>query len=86
MLGIAGVLWLMIRFGISRLPSNSRWGHIVGVGLLAGIGFTVSIFVTDIVFDQTELMSISKISIPVASIISGLVGMAVLWFMPKGDA
>lgn len=84
--GIVGAAWLMVKMGVSALPTNSNWGHIIGVGLLAGIGFTVSIFVTDLSFDQEQLIAVAKLSIFAASILSGLLGLAVLRFIVKDRA
>lgn len=81
--GITGASWLMIRLGVSKLPSGSNWGHIIGVGILAGIGFTVSIFVTELAFEQEQLITISKMSVFLASIISGVISIVVLRFMIK---
>lgn len=76
--GILGATWLMVRFGAAALPNGGNWRHIVGVGFLAGIGFTVSIFVTDLAFTDQESIDIAKLSIFVASAISGLLGLYVL--------
>lgn len=81
--GIVGASWLMVKLGLSVLPTNSNWNHVIGVGMLAGIGFTVSIFVTELAFDQEQLIAVSKLSIFVASILSGILGLAVLRFMIK---
>ena len=79
--GIVGVSWLMVKLGIAQLPSNSNWIHIIGVGMLAGIGFTVSIFVTELAFSDEQFINIAKISIFAASAISALAGLWVLRFM-----
>lgn len=76
--GIFGATWLLVRLGVSRLPSGSSWRHILGVGALAGIGFTVSIFVTELAFTDQQLVSAAKISIFVASLLSGLLGLGIL--------
>lgn len=76
--GIVGASWLMVRFNHADLPEGSTWGHMIGVGLLAGIGFTVSIFVTELAFDQTELITVAKLSIFAASAISGCLGLLIL--------
>lgn len=78
--GVFGTSWLMVKLRFAELPTGANWGHIVGVGLLAGIGFTVSIFVTELAFDQQQLIAISKLSIFVASIVSGALGLLVLRF------
>ncbi len=81
--GIVGASWVMIKSGVSKLPTGSNWHHIIGVGMLAGIGFTVSIFVTELAFDQQQLIAVSKLSIFLASIVSGILGFVVVWVTIK---
>jgi len=77
--GIVAATWLMVKIGAARLPNNTTWSHIIGVGFIAGIGFTVSIFMTELAFGSNEqLLETAKISIFIASIISALLGSAVL--------
>ena len=52
LLGVAGFSWLAVRIGLGRLPDGARWGHIIGVAAVAGIGFTVSLFITGLAFDS----------------------------------
>ena len=80
--GILGTSWLMVRLRLAELPRGASWHHIVGIALLAGIGFTVSIFVTQLAFDQQQFIQVAKLSIFVASTVSGLLGLTVLrsWF------
>jgi NhaA family Na+:H+ antiporter len=83
---VAGILigtYITIKLGLSSLPDGATWNHIIGVGLLAGIGFTVSIFVTELAFQTEELIDISKISIFAASIVSGCLGLITLRFFNK---
>ncbi len=82
-LGIFGASWLVIKFKFAELPYGSSWNHIIGVGLLSGIGFTVAIFVTELAFVSEKYVTISKISIFTASIISGLIGLLVLGKLKK---
>jgi NhaA family Na+:H+ antiporter len=77
-LGIVGASWLMVRLRYADLPKGSSWGHMIGVGLLAGIGFTVSIFVTELAFDPGNFITVSKLSIFLASAISGCLGLFLL--------
>lgn len=76
--GIVGASWLMVKAGFARLPSGSSWKHIVGVGSLAGIGFTVAIFVTDLAFSDTDYIHAAKLSIFFASTIAATIGMITL--------
>jgi NhaA family Na+:H+ antiporter len=64
--------------GICSLPADLKKIHILGAGCLAGIGFTMSIFITLLAFDDQQLIVASKISIITASIISGLLGIIIL--------
>ena len=74
-LGIAGVAWLAIKLKLATLPTNSTMKQIFGVAFLGGIGFTMSIFVTDLAFVGNEaLIYQAKVSILLASLISGFIG------------
>lgn len=73
-LGIMLVCFVAVSMGISSLPKGIKWKHIFGVGMLAGIGFTMSIFVTILAFSEIEVVNHSKIAILVASTISALLG------------
>lgn len=77
--GILGASWLLTRLGLAKLPTGTTWRQITGVGLVAGIGFTVSIFVTELAFgSQPGLENSAKLSIFVASAISALLGLTTL--------
>jgi NhaA family Na+:H+ antiporter len=67
-------------FGLGALPADLKWKNIAGAGLLAGIGFTMSIFITLLAFDDTGLINGSKIAILVASAIAGGLGFILLKF------
>ncbi|MBU1009708.1 MAG: Na+/H+ antiporter NhaA [Bacteroidetes bacterium] len=73
-MGIFLFTLLAVTFGLSRLPEGLRWIHLIGAGFLAGIGFTMSIFITILAFDQPELVSSAKIAILIASVIAGTTG------------
>lgn len=78
-LGIVVASWLMVRFGGASLPSGANWLHIVGLGFVAGIGFTVSIFITELAFtDNARLIEAAKIGIFIASILSAALGVLTL--------
>ncbi len=79
LIGISGATWLMIRLGYAKLPTGTNWAHIVGISLIAGIGFTVSIFITELAFgDNRQLVETAKISVFIASGIAAALGSAVL--------
>jgi len=76
--GIMLVSWLSVRLGLCKLPANSGWVHILGVGLLGGIGFTMSIFISLLSFSDPTLIAEAKFSILVASLLSGIIGYGIL--------
>ena len=76
--GVSGAAWLTVRFGLGRLPDEVRWRHVFGLSILAGIGFTVSIFVTGLAFDDAASQSAGKIGVLVASIVAAVVATMVL--------
>lgn len=79
LVGITGASWLMVRLGLARLPSGTGWMHIVGVSLIAGIGFTVSIFIAELAFpNNKELVETAKVSIFIASGAAATLGVLIL--------
>ena len=80
LVGISGACWLALRFGISKLPPGITFNHIIGVSLLAGIGFTMSIFIGELAFGGAEhQLLMAKTGILFASLIAGVGG--VLWLL-----
>ena len=84
-LGIFAMSWLAVKSGLGALPEGVAWPHLFGAAALAGIGFTMSLFISDLAFDDELLAATAKVGILAASIASALVGVAVLarW-LPKG--
>ena len=82
-LGILLFTLLALFIGVSTLPSELNWKHILGAGLLGGIGFTMSIFITLLAFDNPQLITSTKIAILLASVLSGLIGFLWLKFVLK---
>lgn len=78
--GILLTSWLAVKSKLSELPTRANWKHITGVGFLAGIGFTMSIFITLLSFDEGVMISISKFAILTGSLIAAAVG----YFMLTG--
>jgi NhaA family Na+:H+ antiporter len=77
-IGIVLFSFLAVALGLCRLPADLAWRHVVGAGLLGGIGFTMSIFITNLAFTgQAVLINSSKMSILVASLVAGVAGF--LW-------
>jgi Na+:H+ antiporter, NhaA family len=77
-LGVLILSMTVVLLGICKLPSEVTWSHMIGAGLLGGIGFTISIFITNLAFEgQLELINASKIAVFTASLLAGLIGL--LW-------
>ncbi|WP_419600270.1 Na+/H+ antiporter NhaA [Thiolapillus sp.] len=78
LLGIAGMVWLMVKLGWSHLLHGLGFGHIMGAALMGGIGFTMSIFVAELAFanDPKDLL-MAKTGVLLASLIAGVTGF--LW-------
>lgn len=85
--GILTGLWLGNRLGWTEMPKGLSWRHVLGLGMLASIGFTMSLFIADLSFgDTTELLEIAKLSIIMTSVLGGMMGYAWLrWTCPGGD-
>ncbi|MHC2990250.1 pH-dependent sodium/proton antiporter [Pontibacter sp. HJ8] len=73
-IGIVFFSWLSVKLGISSLPAGTRWIQFLGLGLLAGIGFTMSIFIALLSFDDPAFQTQAKFAILIASILAGLSG------------
>ncbi len=77
-LGIALFAWLAVKSGVSELPEGIGWRHVYGAGWLGGIGFTMSLFISDLAFSDGSLVETAKLGILAASLIAGVVGWAIL--------
>lgn len=77
-IGVTGFSWIAIKSGWADLPDGVRWPHIWGASCLAGVGFTMSLFITELAFDDPSHIGKAKLGILVASLISGILGFWVL--------
>jgi NhaA family Na+:H+ antiporter len=82
-LGIIAFSWLLIKLKITGLPENVNWRMLIGAGVLAGIGFTMSIFIANLAFSDSNSVQISKIAILVASLLATVIGLLVLYFATR---
>lgn len=83
-LGIAVFSFIAVAVGVCKLPDDLTWTHILGAGLLAGIGFTMSIFITNLAFiNSASVINASKMAILAASLLAGTIGFLVLRFFSK---
>lgn len=76
--GVLTFTWAMIRLRFASLPYRATWRHITGVALLAGVGFTMSLFVTSLAFDNIKMIDSAKYGILLASLLSGTAGIILL--------
>ena len=76
--GITLATWIAVRVGIGRLPERTGWTQIMGLAALAGIGFTVSLFVTELAFTSPVLADRAKIGIFIGSVAAGVIGWVLL--------
>jgi NhaA family Na+:H+ antiporter len=83
-LGIVGLSWLSNRIGLASLPAGTGWRQILGIGAIAGIGFTMSLFIAHLAFGSTPALETAKVGILAASIASGMAGALIL--LPKSKA
>ncbi|MCP4897793.1 MAG: Na+/H+ antiporter NhaA [bacterium] len=84
--GISLFSWLAIKTGQAALPEGVTWGQIWGASCLAGVGFTMSLFISDLAFDDAGIIASAKVGILIASLLSGIVGFVVLSkSLPKAE-
>jgi NhaA family Na+:H+ antiporter len=83
-IGITGASLLALKLGIARLPTATRFAQIAAVSLLAGIGFTMSIFIAELAFaGQPQNLLMAKTCVLAASLLSGIAGFAWLWLLGR---
>jgi NhaA family Na+:H+ antiporter len=74
-LGVISASWLAVRVGLCRLPPGVSWSGVSLVGLLAGIGFTMSIFIANLAFTQDPLLGAAKLGVLAGSLASAVLGL-----------
>ena len=85
-LGVAMLTYAAVASGLCRLPSGINWRHVVGAGLLGGVGFTMSIFITNLAFEgEPSIVSSSKLAILIGSVTAGVAGYAWLRLVSVRD-
>ena len=78
LVGIAGMAWLAVKANIASLPRGVAWHHVVGGAAVAGIGFTVSLFITALAFTDRTLVEVATVGILVGSLVAGIIGALIL--------
>lgn len=81
-IGVLLTCWVAVKMGWAELPDNVDFQHLIGVGLLAGIGFTVALFITGLAFEDPLFVDEGKVGILAASFVAGVIGFAYLWILP----
>ena len=76
--GVFGITFLMVKAGLARLPNGASWLHIYGIACLAGIGFTMSLFIGSLSFSDAAMMNDVRMGVLAGSLVSALLGYAVL--------
>lgn len=83
-IGIVSITWLAIKTKIAELPEGISWRHMLGAGALAGIGFTMALFIANLAFDDAATLETAKMAILAASLVSGITGWILLSSGEKG--
>ena len=76
--GISLASFGAVKLGLGKLPPGTNWGHVLGLAAVAGIGFTVALFVAGLAFEEPEFADLAKVGIFSGSIIAGIIGALVL--------
>lgn len=76
-LGIVSFSWLACQFGLVSLPEKTKWIHVIGLGFLSGIGFTMSLFIASLAFSNQQDFEQAKLAVLIASLLSGIFGVLI---------
>jgi NhaA family Na+:H+ antiporter len=82
--GVTLFSWIAVKAGWARLPSGVQWKHLIGAAWLAGIGFTMSLFIAQLAFSSSETVEQAKLGILLGSAISAVVGLTWLFWAGAG--
>jgi NhaA family Na+:H+ antiporter len=75
-IGVFTFAWFAVRTRVAALPRGVRWSQVLVVGLVAGIGFTMALFIASLAFPPGPLIEVAKLGILAASAVAGLIGLA----------
>lgn len=84
-IGILLFSYVTVKLGISALPDNIKWSHILGAGMLGGIGFTMSLFISNLAYDSIILINQAKLGILIGSVVAALLGFVYLKIILKRE-
>lgn len=85
-MGVFGVTWLMVKSGLARMPTGANWLHIYGIACLAGIGFTMSLFIGSLSFADPAQMNAVRLGVLSGSLVSAILGYGVLMLAARREA
>ncbi len=81
--GIMGFSWILVKLKIADLPRNANWGTMAGAAIMAGIGFTMSIFIANLAFTDETMVKQAKMAILFASALAGIIGLLTIRYSAK---
>ncbi len=85
-IGIFSATWLAVKLGLASLPDRVRWGQMLGLGLLGGIGFTMSLFIGGLAYESAALLDSAKMGVLCGSAIAGVSGFVLLrWLGSRNE-
>jgi len=82
-IGVFGATWALVKLGLARLPEGASWLQLYGIAALAGIGFTMSLFIGSLNFETDAQMNAVRLGVLTGSLVSALIGFAVLRLAPQ---
>ncbi|MDP3848203.1 MAG: Na+/H+ antiporter NhaA [Pseudomonas sp.] len=87
-IGVFGFAWLIIKTGLAKLPEGANWGQVLGLAILCGIGFTMSLFVGSLAFipDVSEYSGMDRVGILTGSVLAALLGFAICYLSSRKQA
>src|SRR5690606_20072018 len=83
-LGLVAASWIAVKLGLAKKPSDYSWRQVLGAGALAGIGFTMSLFIAGQAFPNEADFVAAKAAVFIGSIVSSILGVAILWGAGRG--
>ncbi len=85
-IGVFGATWIAVKTGMARLPDAVNWRHIYGLACLTGVGFTMSLFIGSLAFDDGSTMNSVRLGVLFGSVLSGVLGYALLRVFTRSPA
>lgn len=77
-IGLVGMSWLFVKLRLGRLGEGVHWGHMLGISVMSGVGFTMAVFINELAFSGDAAQEHAKLGILFASLVAGLIGFTIL--------